>query len=119
MAEQTKYIVDFYEDESGDRPAESFISSCDEKMQAKIFRAVDILSDYGPMTKMPHSEYLTDGIFEIRAQSNGNIARVLYFFVVGKQIILTHGFVKKTQKTPSREIEKAKRYRDDYNRRCL
>ena len=43
-----------------------------------------------------------------------NISRVLYFFVVGKKIVLTNGFIKKTQKTPRSEILKAKQYRADY-----
>ncbi|MBQ5564448.1 MAG: type II toxin-antitoxin system RelE/ParE family toxin, partial [Clostridia bacterium] len=39
---------------------------------------------------------------------------VLYFFVIGKKVILTNGFIKKTQKTPKREIDLAKKYRADY-----
>ena len=64
--------------------------------------------------RMPHSEHLDDGIFQIRAQSGGDIARVLYFFIVGRKIILTNGFIKKTQETPSAEIELAKKYRAEY-----
>jgi len=60
---------------------------------------------------------LEDGIFQIRAQQEGNISRVLYFFAVGKTIVLTNGFTKKTPKTPSAEIELAKKYRDDYKRK--
>ena len=45
-----------------------------------------------------------------------NITRTLYFFYDGKQIILTNGFVKKTQKTPSAEIQRAKKYRAEYLR---
>ena len=41
-------------------------------------------------------------------------SRILYFFVVGRRIVLTNGFIKKSQKTPRNEIEKAKRYRADY-----
>ena len=46
-----------------------------------------------------------------------DITRVLYFFVAGGEIVLTHGFVKKTQKTPAREIERAKRIREDWRSR--
>lgn len=48
-----------------------------------------------------------------------NITRVLYFFLIGNTAILTNGFTKKTQKTPVREIELAKKYREDYMRRSL
>lgn len=60
---------------------------------------------------MPYSDHLVDGIFEIRAKVGSDIARVLYFFVIGKKIVLTNGFIKKTQKTPKNEIELAKKYR--------
>lgn len=63
---------------------------------------------------MPYSEHLVDEIFEIRAKVGSDIARVLYFFVIGKKIVLTNGFIKKTQKTPKNEIELAKKYRNDF-----
>ena len=50
----------------------------------------------------------------MRAKVGTDITRVLYFFYVGRKIILTNGFIKKTKKTPAAEIEKAKRYRSDY-----
>ena len=46
---------------------------------------------------MPSVEYLDDGIFELRCKQGSNITRVLYFFYIGKKIIATNGFVKKTQ----------------------
>ena len=52
--------------------------------------------------------------FELRTKFGSDITRVLYFFVVGKKVILTNGFVKKTQKTPPAEIALAKMYREDY-----
>ena len=55
--------------------------------------------------------------FEIRTIVGTNLTRVLYFFCIGKKAVLTNGFVKKTQKTPKKEIEKAKSYRDDFLKR--
>lgn len=66
------------------------------------------------MLREPYSEYLTDGIFELREKFSSNIVRVLYFFYYDGKIILTHGFTKKTQKTPRREIDKAKKYKQNY-----
>ena len=57
---------------------------------------------------------MEDGIFEIRGKVGSDISRVLYFFYYGGKIILTNGFIKKTQKTPSKEIKRAKKYRKDY-----
>ncbi|MBQ6476163.1 MAG: type II toxin-antitoxin system RelE/ParE family toxin [Clostridia bacterium] len=66
----------------------------------------------------PYSKHLSEGIFELRAQIGSDTTRVLYFFYVDRRIILTNGFIKKTQKTPKREITRAKQYRTDYlNRR--
>lgn len=65
----------------------------------------------------PYSKPLGDGIFELRAQMGNNITRVLYFFFIGDKAILTHGFIKKSQKTPPGEIDRAKHYRTDYQER--
>ena len=77
-------------------------------------RTIDLLAKNGTSLRMPYSEHLVDGIFEIRAKSGSNISRVLYFFVIGRKIVLTNGFVKKTQKTPKNEIDLAKKYRNEF-----
>ena len=73
-----------------------------------------MLETNGADLREPYSKYLNEGIFELRAQVGSDISRVLYFFMVGKKAILTHGFVKKTQKTPPSEIDRAKKYKDEY-----
>ena len=108
------YTVEYYEKADGTRPAEEFILSQDTKMRAKIFTMLEFLESRGPELREPYSKPLGDGIFEVRAKQGSDISRVLYFFVVGRKVILTNGFVKKTAKTPPREISKAKRYREDY-----
>jgi len=82
-----------------------------------LIRFISLLKQSGGLLRMPYSEHLNDGIFQIRAQQEGNISRVLYFFTDGQKIILTNGFTKKTPKTPPAEIERAKRYRADYQRK--
>ena len=108
------FDVEYYEKEDGTFPAEEFILSLDSKMQAKMFRELELLETFGNQLREPHSKPLGDGIYEIRAKVASDITRVLYFFVVNKKIILTNGFVKKTQKTPDNEIALAKKYRKDY-----
>lgn len=108
------FDVEYYEKEDGTFPAEEFILSLDTKMQAKMFRELELLETFGNELREPHSKSLGDGIYEIRAKVASDITRVLYFFVVNKKIILTNGFVKKTQKTPDSEITLAKKYRKDY-----
>jgi len=65
----------------------------------------------GTELREPYSKYLEDGIFELRAKVGSDISRVLYFFIVGRKIMLTNGFIKKSQKTPPSEIKLAKYYR--------
>lgn len=112
-----QYKVIFYEREDGSHPAYDFIGTLSPKMQAKIYKVASMLELAGPQARMPYSEHLQDGIFQIRAQQEGKISRVLYFFAIGKTIVLTNGFTKTTPKTPPAEIELAKKYGADYERR--
>ena len=112
------FRVEFYETASGECPSREFIKTQGAKMRAKIYRVMSLLKAEGINLRMPHSEHLEDGIFQLRAQVGSDITRVLYFFVVGRKIIVSNGFVKKTQETPPAEIELAKKYREEYlNRR--
>ena len=111
------FDVDYYEDENGKKPAEEFIDSLDVKMRAKVFGRLELLEEHGSELGMPFSRHLDDGVFELRTVVGNNITRILYFFVVGRRVILTHGFVKKTRKTPAREIDRAKKIREDWRRR--
>ena len=113
----TTYEIVFYEKSDGTEPVKDFIMNLLPKMQAKTIRILDILQEFGPDLRMPYSKMLRDGIYQIRIIQGNNCARVLYFFTCGNKIILTNGFIKKTQKTPGREIEIAQKYRKDYERR--
>ena len=59
-------------------------------------------------------KYIKDGLFELRTEYSGNIYRVFFVFDEGQIVVLFNGFQKKTQKTPSGEIEKALRIKDEY-----
>ena len=109
-----KFEVLFYEKENGEQPAKQFLLGLDKKMRAKLADTISLLSDNGYELREPYSKHLSEGIFELRAKLGSDITRVLYFFYVDQKIILTNGFVKKTQKTPTSEIDKAKKYRKDY-----
>lgn len=108
------FNVEYFQNRDGTYPAEDFILSQEYKIQAKIFRMIELLELNGNALREPYSKELEDGIFELRIKQSNNITRILYFFVVGKKIILTNGFVKKTEKTPKREIQLAKRCRKIY-----
>jgi len=90
------------------------------KERAKIFETINYfleLKNSNLPIKEKLSKHLGDGIFELRSYLSEKIARTLYFYQRGAKIIITHGFVKKTQKTPRNEIKKAKDLRDLYNKR--
>ena len=109
-----KLKVKMYDLPDGTFPVQDFIDSLDAKMQAKVLRTVKLLEENGTDLRLPYSAYLRDDILELRTKVGSDISRVLYFFFDGGQAILTHGFIKKTQKTPPSEIERAIRYRKEY-----
>ena len=108
------FKVLFYSKDDGTEPAKDFILGLDKKMRAKILLSVDLLAENGYLLREPYSKPLGDGIFELRAKVASDISRVLYFFFVGRKVILTNGFIKKANKTPVSEIEIAKKYRAEF-----
>ena len=113
------FDIDYYELPDGSKPVELFLDSLNDKLAAKTLRNISLLEKNGNRLGMPFSKHLEDGIFELRTEQGSDLTRVLYFFIIGEKAVLTHGFVKKTQKTPHGEIERAKKYRHDYlSRRC-
>ena len=83
-------------------------------MNAKLIGLMELLEEKGTELREPYSAPLEDGIFELRCKLGSNITRALYFFYVGKRIVVTNGFVKKTQKTPPGEIKLVKDRRKDW-----
>ena len=110
----SNFQVNFYTLPNGSKPAKEFILSLDKKMRAKLLRTIETLEDKGNQLREPYSKHLEGDIFELRVKVGSDVSRVMYFFVVKHQIILTHGFIKKSQKTPKREIERAQKYYKDY-----
>ena len=109
-----KFEVILYENENGECPVEEFMSTLEIKMRAKMIGLLEILEEKGNALREPYSKHLSDGIFELRCKQGNDITRVLYFFYYGGKIVLTNGFVKKTQKTPPVELKLAKMRRDNF-----
>ncbi len=109
-----KFTYDFAE-VNGKVPMIEFLDSLSLKERAKIFAYIEKLVELknsGIHPKENLSKHLGDGIFELRVSFENRIARSLYFYEADKQIIFTHGFIKKEQKTPKNEIERAKTIRN-------
>lgn len=101
----TKVI--YYTTDSGKNPTLDFIRSLNEKQQRKMMRILTTVETYGLVTAIPHIKKLIDSpLWEIRILGQDNI-RVLYVTKEQDMIIILHGFIKKTQKTPLKEIRVA------------
>lgn len=111
------FEVEYYSANDGSEPVKEFIDELSKKMQLKILSDLLVLQQLGNMVREPYSKYLEDGIFELRSKVATDAVRILYFFNGGRVVVLTNGFVKKRRKTPRKEIELAKKHRDDYLKR--
>ena len=76
---------------------------------ARYLRLTDLMQKFGPNLGMPHTRSMGEGLFELRIKSQEGISRVFYCTQIGQKIIVLHCFIKKTQKTPQKELEIAKR----------
>lgn len=90
-----------------------FYNSLEENVKEKVDYVLQIVIS---VQRIPVKffKHLEDGIYEIRVEMSGNIFRIFSFFDDNKLVILLHGFQKKSQKTPRREIERAKELRKNY-----
>jgi phage-related protein len=98
------YEVFFYEDERGRCQVDEFLDNIRLKERGKVEKWIEKLEREGPNLPRPFADTLRGKIRELRIRFGSNNYRFLYFFY-GKAIIITHGFAKKTSKTPLREIE--------------
>ena len=108
------YEMVFYERANGEIPVQEFLDSLPIKLREKTLRSLKLLQELGPQLHGEETEYIRDGLFELRTRFGSDITRIFYFFFVGRRIVVTSGFVKKSQKTPQREIERALRCKRDW-----
>jgi len=92
-----------------------FYKAQDKKIQEKIEYVLDLVR-FEKQVPKKFFKYLvgTDGIYEIRVITTFKSIRILCFFDEGKLVVLTNCFVKKTQKTPGKEIKLAERLKKEY-----
>ena len=113
------YNVEFYADVHGDEPVKNFIMSLQERknkdksariLSEKILTYIRVLQEYGTRAGLPYVKHIEGNIWELRPQPE----RILFFSYIGDTFVLLHHFRKKTQKTPKKEIDCAKRRAKDY-----
>lgn len=76
---------------------------------ADYARLIELLAEYGPSLRLPHSKAFGDGLFELRPRGKMGIGRAFYCFLAGKHIVVLHAFIKKSQQTPARELNLARK----------
>jgi phage-related protein len=75
---------------------------------ANLLHILEMIEEFGPAIGKPHTAPMGEGLYEIRAKGKEGIGRSLFCTVKGKEVIILHSFIKKTQKTPRKEINKAR-----------
>ena len=88
---------------------EAEIESWPDAILADYARIVELLMEFGPNLRMPHSRAMGGGLFELRPRGREGIGRVFYCFVIGKSVVVLHAFVKKTPDTPEPELKIARK----------
>ncbi len=109
--------IEFYATIDEKEVVTEFLDSLPRKHKAKAFWEIGLLSEMGTKLTEPYVKHIENGIWELRIKFSSDISRVFYFIPTHNKIVLLHGFVKKTQKTPISEIEIAKKRMLDYQRR--
>lgn len=113
------FEVEFYEDRSGNEPIKDFIVKLQAKGQSsksdrirseKILTYIRVLQEYGTRASEPYVKHIEDDIWELRPLDD----RIFFFYFRDNTFVLLHHFLKKTKKTPRREIEQAKRNLADH-----
>ena len=107
--------VNFYRFPNGSSPVEDFLDSLAGKQAQKILWVLQLIEE---LDMVPHQYFKklvnSEGIWEVRIQFGSDIFRLLGFFDGGALLILTNGFAKKSQKTPSQEIALALHRKGEY-----
>ncbi|SRR5258708_28196150 len=106
-----EWKIILYESPRKEKPVEEFIKSLESSTLLKVGNVIDLLEIHGNILRMPFSKKITKEIYELRIRGTEEI-RIFYSFQSDRRIYLLHGFKKKSQKTPRKEIEIANKRLD-------
>ena len=110
------YEIIFYTTERGDSPIDQFLDDLDKKARAKVEAFLWHLGEQGPNLKRPYADHVRGKCRELRIPHRSNQYRILYFFYLRSQIVLVHGFSKKSQQLRERDIRLAEHRMEDWVR---
>ncbi len=107
-SKEEEYNIIFYKDtKTGRKPVLEYINHLSAKEETKVFKYINYLKVNKGVLDEPYSKHIKGKIRELRVDFSGNRHRIFYFTFIDKKIIFLHAFLKKTQKTPPEEIQKA------------
>lgn len=98
------WSIEYYSSE-----LENEILSLPDGLLARYLRLTDLMLEFGSNLGMPHTKFIGEGLIELRIKSKEGIARVFFCTMIGKKIIMLHLYLKKTNKTPKKEIQIARK----------
>ena len=98
------YRIEYYHDR-----VLAEIESWPVDIVADYARLVELLMEYGPNLRLPHSRALGGGLFELRPKGRSGIGRSFYCYQVDRRIVVVHAFIKKTQQTPDKDLQLARK----------
>ncbi len=83
-------------------------------IRAVYARITERISVFGPNLGMPFTRALGNGLFEIRAKGKEGIGRAFFCTVVGQKVVVLHVYIKKSEKTPLKELELARKRQEEF-----
>ena len=95
-----KWTIEYYS-----QNVQDWVGKMPIGIRAAYAKLTGLLVEFGMDLRLPHSKAMGDGLFELRPKGKEGVARVFYCTLVGKRIVVLHGFIKKTQETPRKELD--------------
>ncbi len=96
----SKWIIEYY-----NQKVQDWTSSMPIGIRSAYAHLMSLLQEVGVDLRLPHSRAMGGGLFELRPKGKEGIARVFYCMLVGKRIVILHGFIKKTNETPKKDLD--------------
>jgi phage-related protein len=111
-----RWEIEYYQSTTGSVPVAEFVDKLSPQAKAKFIRSLELLEEYGLLLREPWVKNIQGlpKLRELRFTSFGEIYRFFFFPVTGRKLILLHGFKKKSQETPRRELNTAEARMKDY-----
>ena len=97
------YVISYFSEE-----VQEDILNLPATLQARYITLTQRIIEFGPHLGLPHTGAFGGGLFELRLKGAEGIARVFFCTMVGQEIVMLHSFIKKSQKTPDKELKVAK-----------